>query len=157
MNKMLIVAIAVCAVSGSAYADGFVCQARNASLTVKAYNHTHAVEGTRSGAVVVLSDPEASAGEKTIARFTDAKGTLSSHGADYVANVDLRFKDQSNKEALVAGKVQLEDLDTVELSVDFSYSQPIAAGESVDGTIILNTRDGNSISLDASCERYLKN
>jgi hypothetical protein len=155
--KSLIVVAAVLGAASSAFADGFVCHATNGSLTVLAYNNTNPSVGTRTAAVMVLSDPEANAGEKTIARFTDVKGTLSNSGASYMANVDLRFKDQKNKEALVAGKIALEDLDRVELDVVFSYSQPVQAGETVEGTVYLFPRAGGQINVDANCERYLKN
>src|SRR3984957_6786176 len=107
MKTLMVVAL-VLGTASSAFADGFVCQAKNGSLTVKAYNNTQPSIGTRTAAVLVLSDPETNAGEQTIARFTDVKGTLSSSGATYTANIDLRFKDQKNKEALVAGKIALE-------------------------------------------------
>lgn len=155
--KTVLIAAMVLGAASSAFADGFVCQAKNGSLTVKAYNNTQPKAGTRTAAVLVLSDPEANAGEQTIARFTDVKGTLTNTGANYNANVDLRFKDQSKKEMLVAGKLALEELDTVELAVDFNYAAPVPAGQTVDGTITLNPRQGAPLSLDANCERYLKN
>jgi hypothetical protein len=144
-------------ISAPAFADGFVCQTSNGDLDIKVYNNTDASQGTRTGAILVLSNPEESQGDQTIARFKDAKGTLSNSASTYTANVDLRFKDQSNKDALVAGQVTLADLDTVELYVAFSYAQPVAAGDTVDGELTLNTRGGDSIQFDVSCTRYLKN
>src|SRR6185437_14767740 len=48
MKKILILAIAIVGfvTSSCAFGDGFVCQARNGSLTVKAYDHTDASSGT---------------------------------------------------------------------------------------------------------------
>jgi hypothetical protein len=108
---------------------------------------------------LVLSDSEAGAGSKTIARFTDVKGTLSSSGTVYSANVDLRFKDQSNKEALVAGKVALQDVDTMTVAVDYTFNQSPAlkAGETVSGNLEVNTREGETLNFGLSCQRYLKN
>jgi hypothetical protein len=152
-----IIVTALVLISTSAFADGFVCQTRNGDLDVKVYNNTDASRGTRAAAVLVLSDPEATAGNKTVARFTGAAGTLTNTGSSYMANVDLRFSDLNNKTALVAGRVQLQELDTVKLDVDFSYSQPLPAGESVNGELTLNTRAGDHIVMDVLCSRYLKN
>ena len=158
MKKILILAIAIVGfvTSSCAFGDGFVCQARNGSLTVKAYDHTDASVGTRTGAVMVLSDPDAREGERTIARFRDASGTLSSSTSIFKAKVDLRFSDQKNKEALVAQKYELRELSAIVLAIDFSYNEPVPAGESVDGVITLHARDGDALHLDATCERYLK-
>ena len=116
MKKLMIIATMIAATS-SAFADGFVCQSRNGDLNVTVYNNTDADFGTRTAAVLILSDPDAAEGAKTIARFTDTKGLLTNKGSFYQANVDLRFKDQQNKEMLIAGRVQLQSLNTVELDV----------------------------------------
>ena len=155
MKKTMVVAMMIAATS-SAFADGFVCQSRNSDLNVTVYNNTSADVGTRSAAVMILSDPDAAEGAKTIARFTDTKGLLTNKGSFYQANVDLRFKDQKNKEMLIAGRVQLQTLNTVELSVEFSYAQPLPAGQMVNGELTLNTRAGDKIDLDVTCQRYLK-
>jgi hypothetical protein len=155
MKNLMVVALIL--ISAPAFADGFVCQTRNGDLNVKAYNNTDSSKGTRNAAVLLLSDPEAATGNKTIARFTDVTGTLTNAGSSFSANVDLRFKDLSNKTALVAGQVQLQQLDTVKLDVDFSYAQPLPAGENVNGELTLNTRAGDRIVLDMLCQRYLKN
>jgi hypothetical protein len=155
MKKLMVVALVLGAAS-SAFADGFVCQTRNGSLTIKAYNKTDASEGTRNAAVMVVSDPEIRDGNKTIARFTDAKGTLINGGASYFGKVDLRMSDTSKQGRLIGG-TKLGQLESIQLDVDFKYSAPVEAGESLDGTIYLNKRDGSQIALDVECERYLKN
>lgn len=155
MKNLMVVALVL--ISAPAFADGFVCQTRNSDLNVQVYNNTDSSKGTRNAAVLVLSDPEATAGNKTIARFTDVAGTLTSANSSFVADVDLRFKDQSKKSALVAGQVQLQDLDTVKLDVAFSYTQPLKAGDNVNGELTLDSRAGEHIVLDVLCQRYLKN
>ena len=154
MKKLIVIAIALA--STSAFADGFVCQTHNNTLTVKAYDNTDAGQGTRNAAVMVLSDPEVRDGNKTIARFTDVKGTVTNHGAQYVGNVDLRFND-SNKAGRLIGGTKLGQVDTIELDVDFSFAQPIENGESAEGVLHLNKRGGGEIALDVDCTRYLKN
>jgi hypothetical protein len=105
---------------------------------------------------MVVSDPEVRDGDKTIARFTDTKGTVTNSGATYTADVDLRFSD-SNKAGRLIGGTKLGQLDTIVLDVDFSYAQPVDNGDSVDGVLHLNKRGGGEIALDVTCERYLKN
>ena len=154
MKKVLVIVLALA--STSAFADGFVCQTRNNSLTVKAYNNTDASEGTRTAAIMVISDPEVKDGNKTIARFTETKGTVTSSSESYTANVDLRESD-SNKAGRLIGGTKLGQLDTIVLDVDFSYAQPVENGAEIDGVLHLNKRGGGEIALDVECERYLKN
>jgi hypothetical protein len=156
MKMMMIAGLAMVA-AASAHADGFSCQTANGATNIKVYDHTQASEGTRTAAVMVLSDSGADAGSKTIARFTDVKGTLSSDSSSFLANVDLRFKDQSNKTALVDGKVELQDLDTIQVTIGFAFNEPVKAGDTVQGSLIMTTREGETIKTDLSCERYLKN
>src|SRR6185503_10108376 len=78
--KAFILMVAMVA-SSAAYADGFKCETLAGDLAIKAYNNTQPSEGTRTGAVMVLSDPAVNSGRKTIARFTDVNGVLTSQGA----------------------------------------------------------------------------
>ena len=156
MKNIIFVMAAVMATSSAAFADGFVCETRAQDLNVKVYNNTKAENGTRNAAVMVVSDPSVTYGRKTIARFTDVNGTISSKGAYYTANVDLRFNDSSRKGELIGG-TKLGELDTIELAVDFNYSRPIADGEEVRGTLLLNKRNGQTIEKALDCVRYLKN
>lgn len=151
--KALILSIAIAATSSIAQADGFVCS--NDDIAVKVYNNTEAKVGTRTAAVMVLSDRSVAAGRKTIARFTDTNGRISQKGASYLADVDLRFSDSSRKGELIGG-TKLGELDTIQLDVDFSYAAPVEAGEMVDGTLTLNKRNGQQIELALECKRYLK-
>lgn len=143
------------AFSGNAFADGFECQTAAQDLTVKIYNHTTPSAGTRVAAVMVVSDPAISIGNKTIARFTDTNGLLSSRSSRYEANVDLRFNDSSRKGELILG-TKLGMLDTIIADIDFSYAAPVGAGEEVEGKLILVKRDGQRVYADLVCARYLK-
>ena len=140
--------------SSTAFADGFVCA--NDEIAVKVFNNTDPSIGTRTAAVMVLSNPQVGAGRKTIARFTDAHGLIESKGASYTSNVDLRFSDSSRKGELIGG-TKLGELDTIQLDVDFNYNAPVAAGTRVDAVLTLNKRNGQSIEIELECERYLKN
>ena len=44
-----------------------------------------------------------------------------------------------------------------EKDIDFSYAAPVAAGEEVEGKLVLVKRDGARINADLVCSRYLKN
>lgn len=148
--------IVMAAFSASAQADGFNCQTEDGSINVKLINHTSPEAGTRVAAVMVLSDTAVAHGRKTIARFTDVNGVLESRSSRYEANVDLRFNDSARKGELILG-TKLGQLDTVIADIDFSYAAPVAAGEEVEGKLVLVKRDGSRIKSALTCSRYLKN
>ena len=154
MNKVILLLAALGAIP--ALADGFVCQSTDGDLTVKVYNHTNTESGTRNSAVLVLSDPRVSVGRKTIATFSDAQGLLGNSGATYSANVDLRFSTTSRKGERIGG-TKLGELDEIILEVNFSYAQPMAAGEETQGLLSLVKRTGDRKVIQLGCERYLKN
>jgi hypothetical protein len=140
--------------AAQAKADGFVCQAADGSLNLRAFNQTAPAAGTRNSAVLIVSDPGVSFGRKTIARFT-AGHTLVSQGSSYIANVDLRFNDSNRKGELIGG-TKLGELKQIKLDVDFSYAAPVGVGQDVDAQITLTKRNGGKIGLPATCTRYLK-
>ncbi|MGZ3734326.1 MAG: hypothetical protein ACXVC0_05170 [Bdellovibrionota bacterium] len=151
----LFTVIALATISAAAHADGFTCQTGDGSINVKIFNNTNPQVGTRVGAVMVVSDPAISDGKKTIARFTDTNGTLESRSSKYVAKVDLRFNDSSLKGRNIHG-TKLGNIDTITADIDFSYAAPAAAGEEVEGTLIIERRSGSPIQVDMTCSRYLK-
>lgn len=152
-NVMMLVAAFV---STSAFADGFVCESTDGLLTVKAYNHVNAMDGTRNAAVMILSDNTIQYGNKTIAKFESAEDRLTNQGAEFVADVDLRYNNTGRKGELIGG-TKLGQLDQVILDVAFSYNAPVMHGEQLDGTLTLVKRDGSEIAIDLVCGRYLKN
>jgi hypothetical protein len=156
MKSLSLAAAMVAMVAAStAKADGFVCQTTAEDLQLKIYNHVMPEDGTRVAAIMVLSDPAVQKGNKTIAKFTDVKGTLSNQGASYTANVDLRVKESNRKGELILG-TKLGQLDEVLVDVDFSYADPIENGDTVGGKITLVKRNGMEITRKLECERYLK-
>jgi hypothetical protein len=154
--KTLFVSLIVMMTASSAMADGFVCETLDGSLNIKAYNHTAPEAGTRTGAILVLSDPAVQSGRKTIARFEDVEGNLSSSGAEYVANVDLRFANSGRKGELILG-TKLGQLDQVILDLDYVYNHVSKDGEEVKGSLLLVKRNGDRIVSLVECARYLKN
>jgi len=156
MKKALTIAAMILFSATSAYADGFQCQTWEDDLTIKIYNNTNPLEGTRNSAVMILSDPSISHGRKTIAVFRDVNATLSNMGASYDGLVDLRFKEIRRKGELISG-TKLGFLKHVLVDVDFSYATPVAHRTLLRGTLKLIKRDGEVIERDLDCERYLKN
>jgi hypothetical protein len=153
--KNVVVMMALTLAGTLAQADGFICTSES-GLNIKVYNHTMAEEGTRTASVMVISDSNVGMGNKTIARFTDVNGNLSSGGAFYDANVDLRYSDSSRKGELIAG-TKLGYVDHIYLHVDFNYSEPVVAGAELPARLQVLKRDGTVIEETVSCLRYLKN
>lgn len=153
MKTLLITALMLA--TSSAFADGFVC-ATDSGLVVKAYNHVQPKKGTRTPAVLVISDSSVGAGRKTIAKFTDAEGLVTADGASFTGNVDLRFNNTGRKGELIAG-TKLGEVDVIQLDVDFSYGTPVVDGEEVAGALTILKRNGEEIVDLATCHRYLKN
>jgi hypothetical protein len=156
MTKRIMAAVLVLGSASIAKADGFVCTSLDGDLKAQAYNHVDPAQGTRSPAVLVISDNRVQAGRKTIATFTDAKSTLSGGSFSYVGKVDLRVVETRRKGELIGG-TRLGELDYIRLSVDHGYSDaPLADGDLVKGTLRLKKRNGDQTSLDMECARYLK-
>lgn len=147
--------IAAIALSFSAHADGFKCET-DSGLIVQVYNHTDANNGTRTGAVMVISEPTYQRGNRTIASFSAEKKTLTSKSLSYVGNVDLRVKESNRKGELLLG-TKLGYVDQIALHVDFSYARPTVNGALMMAELVVLKRDGSTISESAGCERYLKN
>jgi hypothetical protein len=153
--KTFILTLAFLATGSMALADGFVCQTAAGDLTVRVYNQVQPVAGTRNASIMVLSNPRVALGRKTIAKFS-SESLLSNEAAHYAADVDLRYSGSNRKGELIAG-TKLGYIDTIALDIDFSYAQPVAAGEVVDGILTIQKRDGSATEVQLECERYLKN
>ncbi len=154
MKHLLVLATLV--LSQAALADGFYCQNVQADLNIQIFNHTDANMGTRTGSVMVLSDPRVNEGRKTIAKFTDVNTTLKSHSSVYDANVDLRYADSRAKGENIGG-TKLGQLDHILVALDFSYQSPIADGQALSGAVKYVKRNGEVWTQSLRCTRYLKN
>lgn len=153
--KSILTGLLVVLATSVSFADGFICESAETGLKVQAYNQVQPQEGTRNAAVLILSDMNVSGGQKTIARFQSANGTLWNESALYTANVDHRFNDSGRKGELVAG-TKLAYVDQFELAVDFSYAQPVEDAEILNGMLTILKRGGEVIEVDMVCARYLK-
>jgi hypothetical protein len=155
MKKALLTIAMIFGATTAAHAEGFVCETQDGVLKVQVYHHVQASEGTRVPAIMILSDNTVQSGRKTIATF-EAGQTLDGSAMNYVANVDLRYKNSKKKGEYLLG-TRLGELDQVVLNVDFTYSQPIEDGADVSGVISATKRDGSTIDAAVECTRYLKN
>ena len=148
---------AVMMVMGSmAFADGFVCDDASGNLRIQVYHQTQPTLGTRNAAVMIVSNPSAASGSKTLAKFTSDSALLTNSSSTYTAKVDLRFSNSNNKNADVAG-TKLGELSNIILHVDYSFNNPVHSGTELPGEAILSLRSGaDDIRLEMNCERYLK-
>lgn len=156
MKSALIVIIAL-GFSGAALADGFVCHEHNdGAYVVEVYNNTNPSRGTRSAAIMILSDNTIQYGRQTIAVLDGANGHLRNDSDRYVSRVDLRFKNSRRQGENLFG-TKLGQVDTIVLDVAFSYGTPLKDGDELPGRVTIFKRDGQRIFADMNCYRYLKN
>lgn len=155
MKMITTLAVAALVLATGAKADGFICSSED-GLNVKVFNKTGALEGTRNGAIMILSDSNIGSGNKTIATFPSDNTLLTQSGASYNAHVDLRYVESSRKGELIGG-TKLGQLRDIALDVDFLYSEPVSNGKKLPATLTLMKRNGAEIMIDMVCKRYLKN
>lgn len=156
MKSLIVAIVGMMVVSGAAKADGFKCYAPEFDQNIKVYNHTHADEGTRNASIMIISDEAINAGRKTVATFSDVKNTLTNTGASYNAKVDLRVSESNRKGENVFG-TKLGEIAAIKLNVFFTYGDNLAAGEELEGKLIVTKRNGDKIKSAVECTRYLKN
>ncbi|MCB0408382.1 MAG: hypothetical protein KDD34_09270 [Bdellovibrionales bacterium] len=155
MKKLMILTALILGAQFS-HADGFKCLSTDGELQVQVYNHVMPEEGTRTVAVMVLSNPQVQEGRQTIAKFSAENATLSSGSMVYTAQVDLRFRESRTKGEYLAG-TRLGYVDSLNLNVDFSYSHPVKEGTLLPAVLTVTKRSGEVIEMGMVCSRYLKN
>ena len=158
MKTILSIAMILASVT-AAHADGFRCEGQNTGVKIALYNHTQAAVGTRTAAIMVISDPTVGTPNKTIAKFTGNDGTLTANGnGQYTAKVDLRYSN-SNRAGENVGGTKLGQLKTIDLNVFFSYSNAAALRDAseIPARIVYNKRNGETSYEKATCKRYTKN
>jgi hypothetical protein len=155
--------LALLLLNSSAFADGFRCLGSKTGLKIATFNQTEASLGTRTPAILVVSDPSGARGNRTIASFSgdpSSDGTLEYQGyGSYTATVASFLAGSSRGERFVAG-TKLADLETINLTVDFSYASGTVrlarVTESIPAKIAYQKRTGEVVEETASCVRYLK-
>lgn len=162
--QIIITVIMAIATISTAKADGFKCQGLNTGVMVKVYNHTQPSEGTRSVAIMIVSDSNIGSPNKTIAKFTDENKTLAYKGAGlFQAKVDLRYQESSKKGENIAG-TKLGELKKIELQLfshtgyKFTYdiASTFAHADAMNARLSYIKRNGEILEEKALCTRYLK-
>ena len=148
---------AVALPSAQALADGFVCGTLDRELQIQVYHSTNPEVGTRTVSAMILADPSNPRGEQTIARFNDTGENLFANGAVYTALIDSNTQTARGPSETFVGATPVSDLHAVQLTVAFNYSEPVAAGTSIPGTLTLQAVDGAQSVTEVTCIRYLKN
>jgi hypothetical protein len=155
--KTALLAAALMTLGSSAFADGFICDNAAGNLRFKVYHQTQPEMGTRKAAILIASNPALADGNKTIATFSSNNALLASQSAVYTADVDLRYKTSNNENKNIGG-AKLGDLDSIILNVNYSFSNPVPAGTSVDAelTLVRRAGSGSDVRMPMNCTRYLK-
>ncbi len=151
MKAFIVLMAALVVGNNFAKADGFVCADQSKTYGIKLYDHVHANLGTRTPAVMVITNGSLDQGSKTLATFTAADGGLLLSGADYVANLNF----SSAHTELFAG-VQLNKIHRLILNVKHYFNVPLAEGQVVSAKLMV-VETAKITYLDLSCQRYLKN
>jgi hypothetical protein len=151
--KALILMLSV--IAAPAMADGFECENLSENVRIQVYNEVQPSRGTRSSAVMVISDPSVKPGRKTIAKFEAADGLLDKVDTAFVGKVDLRFS-SSGRAGENLASTKLGEVDQVILDIDFHYSEPVEDEAALPGMLILKLRSGEYRQVPMACERYLK-
>ncbi len=158
MKIALFTLISTLALASTAKADGFVCTADASGAVIRVYNHVSASEGTRSPAILVVSDPSLAAGQQTLATFSSDRQNLQ-YGGNGLYTALLQNADYV-KTGTLAG-MRLRNLTSISLAVVFNYStDSTTLADSVaeiPATLRLQARDGTIVQEEATCTRYLKN
>lgn len=157
MKSVILMAVLSVVTIAQAQADGFKCEGEKYGTSIKVYNNTQPVKGTRNVAVMVVSDLSREAGDKTIATFSDTQGLASSNGTEYKAKVDHRFKTvQVGKE--IAG-MDISELYGIKLSINFNYTldTPSSKGDLYSAVATYTDANGSRKFENMTCSRYLKN
>lgn len=152
MKQLLLTAILM--IGSSAFADGFDCYSYEGDLKVRVVNHTDPNVGTRVGAFMIVSDLSVSKGLKTIAVLSREAGTLSSDGAVWIGDVS---KAEGLKKGRNVGGTKLGLVETLTLSVDHAYSDPIEDEAETTGRLIVKKVNQDVNVIEMGCYRYLKN
>jgi len=158
MKRLTNMALIFTAISSASavMADGFKCRSRAHKLDIQIYNSTNPAVGTRTPAIAIISDSDVAYGNRTIARYTPVRQPIWGETSEnYVGTVgDPSFSGGSGEN--IAG-TKLGKLDSIGVSVDFSYGTPVPHGTYLRGKMTLVKNNGELITGRLHCTRYLKN
>ncbi len=138
----------------TASADGFVCYTKDNGLKIKMLNHVQPADGTRTGAVMIVSDQSIQEGKKTTVTFKSEDETLLTSGTRWIGTLpeDGVVKGGRN----IAG-TKLAYLNSFIVDVSHFYDLPVASGAKLYGGLTVVKIDGEKLREELNCYRYLKN
>ena len=137
-------------------ASGFVCLSPGGQLRIRLFHHAHAARGTRKAAVMVLSNPQKAWGQRTIAVFSEAEGTLTQESGSFFGEMRVDSPGIANKKNKFVGDIPVENISSIELSPNFSYANPVDSGTLLSASFRMLLVEGRPISGEIACKRYLK-
>ena len=141
MKNILTTILAVAAISGTAFADGFRCESPE-GVRAKVYNHTRPERGTKNLAVVVISD---SYGTRYVARNSEMTREFERSRVHHFG----RLEDRQD------GVKDFVILD-IRHTRDSRSLGDLADGENLDGRLTIFDEQTGTETYQLSCERYLK-
>lgn len=138
--------------SASAHATGYVCESTNRDLVARVFE-----DKIQSGqAVMILSNPRLSEGNRLIARFVKVEGFTTNDTATYQAQPSLDARPVHwDPEETVSG-VPLQDVSLFRLVVEFAWGRPRLNGEYVPGKILITTVKNEIKEVLIDCYFYSK-
>jgi hypothetical protein len=141
--------------SEGARAEGFRCLSERKDIAVSVFHEVQPKRGTRNVAVLVVHDPSAPRGQRTLLRFQRSVGTLENQSAFYEAEVTpAAFVETSATDEILG--VSRAALATVHLGVQFTYGMPLKKDAETRGYLVLLLKDGSEVERRMECRRYLK-
>jgi len=121
------------------------------------YQHTHHTSGgTKAAAIMILSNPSAPKGMKTIATMKSEQGLLELLNGTFSGFMDLRFNSISKKPQNFIGPYPKSEVQRVSITPDFRYSEPVPNNTKLKALFELELKNGEIIKGTIDCRRYLK-
>jgi hypothetical protein len=142
-----------------AHADGFDCTGRDTGIEVKIYNNTDPSLGTRTPAILIVSDPSRDYGDRTIATFKNEQITYEGYGT-YFATTDTVDR-RPTADAQVLENSRLGHLENILLKMNFSYAEQLFSEltkkpASFSGSVFYQQTSGATRNESVRCTHYLK-
>ncbi len=153
LSKILFasLSIAIFTASQAAKADGFICADQSGQFGIKLYDNVQPKLGTRSPAILIITDGSKEAGGKTLASFTPDQGDLHLAYGSYHATAN--FPSAYNQ--LLEG-VKMSQIKELVFSVKHDFNRPLPANQKALAQLQIHDKSQNTTYVNFTCTRYLK-
>ncbi len=153
-SKILLTGLFAAVLVGStaAKADGFLCVDESNTYGIKLYDNVQAKLGTRTPAIMILTDGSQAAGSHTLATFSQAEGTLSYVQGSYHATASFPAAYTQTLNG-----VKMSQIKDLIFSINHNFNLPLQPGEKVLAQLVISDKSFKSTYLNFTCSRYLKN